>query len=121
MWEMGFFEVMFWLLLGHALGDFALQSDWMVRSKSPSAVQPSSSSKRPGLIWIHVLSAHALIHGGAVALITGSVWLGLAEFVAHWWIDYGKSNRLYGFHTDQFLHLGFKLLWAVYYVLFLVA
>lgn len=104
--------LVFWLLIGHAVCDYPLQTEWMVRSKVRRAVQPSSSSRRPDLIWIHVLSGHALIHGGAVALITGSIWLGLAETVAHWLIDFGKGERWYGFHTDQLLHIGCKFAWA---------
>lgn len=112
MLESSLVAVMFWLLVGHAVGDFALQTEWMVRSKNPTR-RRSAGSQRRDLIWIHVLSGHALIHGGAVALATGMVWLGIAETLAHWAIDYGKSNRLYGFHVDQFLHLGCKVLWAL--------
>lgn len=109
--EQGLIGVVFWLLVGHALGDFALQTEWMVRSKNPTRKRARGSG-RGDLVWVHVLSAHALIHGGAVALATGMVGLGIAETVAHWAIDYGKANRLYGFHADQLLHLACKLLWA---------
>lgn len=112
MLEQTIVAVFFWMLVGHALGDFALQSDWMVRSKSPRK-RVRATSERRDLIWIHVLTAHALIHGGAVALATGMVWLGILETMAHWLIDYGKSNRMYGFHVDQFLHLGCKVIWAL--------
>lgn len=117
MLEAGFFAVLFWLLVGHAVGDFALQTDWMVRAKNPNRPPPRSLSPRADLVWVHILTAHALIHGGAVALATGSAALGVAETVAHWVIDYGKSNRWYGFHVDQFLHLGCKLLWALGWLL----
>lgn len=108
-----FLQLMFWLLVAHVVSDFALQTEWMVRSKSRHALQPASSSRRPELIWLHVLTAHALIQGGAVALVTGSVALGVAECIAHWCIDFGKGERWYGFHIDQLLHLLCKLLWAV--------
>lgn len=113
MTEAGFIGVFFWLLVVHAVCDFPLQTEWMVRSKVPDARQPSSSSQRPELIWLHVLSSHCLIHAGGVALVTGSIWLGLAEFVAHWLTDFGKGRRLYGFHTDQFIHLACKVVWAL--------
>ncbi len=109
---MDFWPLLFWLLVAHALCDYPLQSEWMVRSKVRRAVQPSSSSRRPDLIWIHVLSAHAFIHGGAVAFVTQNLGLGLAETAAHWVIDYGKGERWYGFHTDQFLHILCKMAWA---------
>lgn len=110
---MTLFELVFWLLVAHAVADYAMQTEWMVRSKSRHALQPSSSSARPDLIWLHVLTAHSLIHGAGVALVTGQVWLGIAETVAHWIIDFGKSDHWYGFHTDQFLHIVAKLCWAV--------
>lgn len=100
------------MLAAHALGDFGLQTDWVAQFKNrhtPPA--QGTKSQRPDLIWIHVLSAHCLIHGGLVALITGYWWLGLAEFVCHWVIDYLKCEKKFGFHTDQFLHIGCKILW----------
>lgn len=104
-------EVAFWLLVGHAMGDFGLQSDWMARFKSRHNADSRIPSKRPDLIWIHVLGSHCMIHGGAVALATGSVTLGIMEMVAHFTIDYGKSEGWYGFHADQCLHLACKGLW----------
>ena len=112
MFEQTVVAVFFFMLVGHALGDFALQTEWMVRSKNPRR-RARATSERRDLIWIHVLTSHALIHGGAVALAPGSVALGIAETIAHWLIDYGKSNRYYGFHVDQFLHLGCKVIWAL--------
>lgn len=117
MFEQTLFIVFFWMLVGHALGDFALQSDWMVQNKNPRK-NKRKTADRGDLIWVHVLGAHAFIHGGAVALATGSVVLGAAETVAHWCIDYGKCNQYYGFHVDQFLHLGCKVLWAVCWLAF---
>jgi hypothetical protein len=40
------------------------------------------------------------------------VWLGLFETVAHWVIDFGKSEGWYGFHLDQILHVVCKIAWA---------
>lgn len=63
-------------------------------------------------MWPYALSAHALMHGAAVSLITGSVVLGLAETGAHWCIDFGKCENWYGIHLDQALHLACKVLWV---------
>lgn len=104
-------EMLFLLFVGHALGDFALQSDWMARFKNRHARQSAGSSQNPQLIWLHVLTAHCTIHAGFVYLITGSIWLGLAELIAHWALDYSKGERWIGFHTDQFGHLACKVLW----------
>ena len=115
--QLGFWGLLFWLMVGHSVADYPLQSEWMVHAKNRHTKQPSSSSKRPDLIWLHVLTAHAMVHGGFVALFTQNIWLGLAETVAHWFTDFGKSERWYGFHTDQFLHIAYKIVWAFIWVL----
>ncbi len=104
-------DVLFWLFVGHAVGDFGLQSDWMARYKNRHLQGASVFSSKPEWIWLEVLSAHCFIHAGAVALATGSIALGLLEFIAHWIIDYCKCEDWIGFHTDQFLHIACKLLW----------
>lgn len=106
-------ELFFLLLAGHALGDFGLQGDWVARHKSHKIKVASARSQRPDLIWVHVLGAHCLIHGGLVAIITGVWWLGLLETLAHMLIDYLKSDNRFGFHTDQALHVACKVLWTV--------
>ena len=100
-------ELIFWLLCGHALGDYALQGDTMAKSKHPS--NKGTDSYPP---WWHWLTAHAFIHGGLVALITKIWWLGILEAVCHWLIDLGKCNKLYNIHVDQTLHIVCKLVWA---------
>ncbi len=110
--EMNFWELLFWLLVVHAVADFPFQSEWMVTSKVRGSKHPESSSSRPDLIWIHVLSSHALVHAGGVALVTQNIWFGLAEFVAHWITDFLKGEGVFGFHTDQCLHIFYKILWA---------
>jgi hypothetical protein len=95
---------LFLLLAAHALCDYPLQGDFLARGKN-------HRNPLPGVPWYQCLAAHALIHGGAVALITGSVWLGVAETIAHAAIDYGKSEGAYGFNYDQYLHFLCKVLW----------
>ena len=100
--------VFFFLLCGHALVDFALQSEQMQQSKR--------RSENPRDWWI-VLSAHTLLHGGAVAIVLGSPLLGLFETVAHFCIDAGRGARWYGFRTDQALHVFCKVLWLTLFLL----
>lgn len=105
-------ELLFFLLAGHALGDFGLQGDWVARHKSHKVKVASGNNNHPELIWLHVLTAHCLIHGGLVALITGIWWLGVLETIAHIVIDFLKCDHRFGFHVDQALHIACKLLWA---------
>ncbi len=99
------------LLVGHALGDYALQTEFMVEAKSP----------RFGSIWPWVLGSHCLIHGFLVAIILNNPVLGLLELAAHFVIDLAKSNGLFGrgdfsFHVDQILHVACKALWVAMFV-----
>lgn len=93
------------LLAGHAVCDYPLQGDFLARCKNHRA-------SIAGVPWWHCLLAHALIHAGMVALVTGSAWLGLAELVAHTAIDYAKCDGRIGFNADQALHLACKLTWV---------
>ena len=106
---------LFYLIVGHALADFALQSGDMAKGKNrnifvdPLGLPPG---QKPMVIWPYWLTSHALIHGGAVSLITGIWWLGLLEFVVHWGIDFAKCENWTGIHTDQALHVVCKLVWV---------
>lgn len=96
----------FWLLVGHSLCDYPLQGDFLARAKNQHA-------PLPGIPWEIALAAHALIHAGAVAFLTGSILLGLAEFVAHTAIDWIKSELITDFAMDQMLHVACKVLWIL--------
>jgi hypothetical protein len=92
------------LLAAHALCDYPLQGDFLSRAKNRHAAMP-------GVPWWQAMGAHAMIHGGAVALITGVWWLGAAEAVAHFIIDDWKCSGKIGFNTDQLLHVLCKVAW----------
>lgn len=99
-------RLLFFLLVGHALCDYPLQGDFLARGKNHRA-------PIPGVPWWQCLLAHALIQGGMVTVVTGSLWLGLAEFILHGVIDYGKSEGWYSYNVDQLLHVLSKALWVV--------
>ena len=93
------------LLAGHALCDYPLQGDFLARGKN-------QTNPLPGVPWYQCLGAHALIHGGMVAVITGDVRLGMAETAIHAATDYAKCAGKLTFDQDQAIHYGCKLLWA---------
>ena len=102
---MTFLETLLLLIAAHAYFDYAGQGDFMAKAKNQEA-------PIPGVPWYQPLTAHAAIHGGAVGLITGSLWLGIAEFVVHWVTDHLKCHCFISYNTDQAVHVGCKVLWA---------
>lgn len=99
------FDLLAMLAMGHCLADYPLQTDRMAREKCPGCGVT--------IDWRWWLTAHGGVHGFVVALITGIPALGLAEWLLHSGIDYGKCRRYYSLAVDQGLHLLCKLLWAV--------
>lgn len=100
------------LFAGHAFADFPLQTDFIARGKNrnrpPQNIPPG---QKPMTVWPYMLTAHATIHGTFVGIITGIWWLGIAEAVAHWCIDFGKCENWYGIHADQIMHYVAKACW----------
>ena len=103
---LAFIHCVFWLFVGHALCDFPLQTQGMSRGKRPHFPEGANG------FWIVATTAHALIHAGAVAAVTGSVELGLLELWLHWSLDYRKARGHLSAPADQASHIACKLLWA---------
>lgn len=89
------------LLAAHWICDYPLQGDFLATAKSK------------GPLRVYHLIAHSGIHGGAVALITGNAWIGLAELILHTIIDENKVKGRISFVTDQTLHVLCKFLWLL--------
>ena len=94
------------LLLGHCLGDFPLQGDFLAGAKNPRL-------SMQGVPWWIALTAHSIIQAGIVGLVTGSLTFGIAEFLAHWIIDFAKCHNRFGFAFDQLLHVACKVIWIL--------
>ncbi|AGT11166.1 DUF3307 domain-containing protein [Paracoccus aminophilus] len=92
------------MVFGHMLGDYPLQGAFLSRAKN-------RSDPLPGTPWYQALAAHAIIQGGIVGIITGSLVLALLETVIHALIDDAKCRNKIGFNLDQLLHILCKLLW----------
>lgn len=101
-------------MAGHLVGDYIFQSDAVASGKNKHA-----DPRKFGVDWWYWMSAHAAFHGAIVGYITHNTWIGVAEFIVHWLIDYGKCEKWYQLHTDQILHTVSKLVWVV--LLFLMS
>lgn len=93
------------LFVAHALCDYPLQGPFLSAAKS--RVSPVA-----GFPWWQAMTAHATIHAGAVWLITGVWWLGVAELVAHFIIDDLKCHHRLSVNHDQALHIACKAVWV---------
>ena len=104
-------EIFIMLIGAHFVCDYVLQTDAIATGKNRN-IDPCKF----GVDWRYWMTAHAVTHGFGVGIVTGSVWLGVAECVAHWIIDAGKCDRYYGLHTDQILHLICKVVIILFMV-----
>lgn len=96
-------ETLALLVFAHFLADYPLQGDFLAKGKN--RVNPI-----PGIPFWHCLTAHAVIHGGFVGIITGSAWLGLAETIVHWFTDDAKCKGEISYNEDQAIHIICKML-----------
>jgi len=92
------------LIVGHALADYPLQGEFLAKAKNRFAPVP-------GVPWYQALGAHAVIHGGAVGVITGSIVLGVLEALSHMLIDDLKCGHRISYNVDQLLHVVCKFAW----------
>ena len=110
---LGLIELWAVLMIGHALADFSLQTEFMARAKNRHV--PHGYPDLPTrTLWVYCLTAHALVHAGAVWLITGNAAFGLAEFILHWLIDWMRiEGKRVNFHLDQALHIACKVIYVL--------
>jgi hypothetical protein len=109
------YALLFFLIAVHPLMDFALQSGTIAACKCRGSTHPAAK----GVPWYYWLTSHALIHGGSVGVVIrwfGYDWdtvalIAVLETVIHWCVDYGKCQKWYGIHMDQFCHIACKFVW----------
>jgi hypothetical protein len=100
-----FLTVLVLLCFGHSLADYPLQGQFLADGKNRHTAVGQ-------LFWPYHLSSHATIHAGFVLIITGSVYLALAEFVVHGITDWMKCEGKISMLIDQIVHYGCKIVWA---------
>lgn len=99
------FAIFFQLIVMHAIADFVLQPESMGAGKNRHHDMHNNRAGKNFPPWYYWLMAHALTHGGAVYLVTGSVILGMVETLLHGLIDFTKCEGRINFHQDQALHV----------------
>lgn len=60
------------------------------------------------------MSAHALIHGGVVGLLTGNIYFAVFETIIHFVIDVLKCEGYTNIHQDQAAHVVCKIIYSVF-------
>ena len=111
-------DALFLLVFGHALADFVLQPEAMGYGKNRNdKIHDTEHSLFPN--WWYWLTAHSLVHGGVVYLISATLLgasaallLGIVETVAHWLTDFSKCENWISVHQDQAIHISLKVLYA---------
>ena len=114
-----------WFL--HCLADFGLQSEAMARGKNKNLeLKNKERLVKEGIIkeeafkkcWGWWLSGHAGIHALLIMLVFPTFWyLGLIEFIAHYTLDYIKTNGKTNPHQDQMFHIILRIIYALVVVL----
>lgn len=94
-------KTILFLVFAHYLCDFGLQNDFIAKFKAPQSAP----------FWFHVMIGHCSMHALGVLLITQNPRLAIAEFCAHFVIDYFKCKQRLSFNQDQSLHILCKLAW----------
>lgn len=96
------------LVSGHFLCDYPLQGDFIGKFKNRHLSREAMGFP-PHIPWWHLMTAHAFIHAGMVAIITQRLDLAIIELVAHFIIDVLKCEGHTNIHIDQALHIWCKL------------
>jgi hypothetical protein len=106
-------QMFFWLVTGHFVMDYALQGSTMAAQKSPVPGGPRNEALARAVPWPYWMTTHALMHGGVVYVVTGSMTLGLLETAMHFATDVAKCCHKIDIHVDQAIHLACKVAWLV--------
>ena len=91
------------LIAGHFLCDYPLQGDFIGKFKNRNI------SRDFGIPWWHLMTAHAMIHAGMIAIITNRIDLSIIEFLIHFITDCLKCEKWIDIHVDQFIHILCKI------------
>ena len=74
-----------WLLVGHLVGDWAFQNEWMVRHKQEGLLN-RAVFVHCGVYTVVMLIALVVATRGSETIVQ-TAWFGLIVYVTHWLID----------------------------------
>jgi len=102
-------DLLFYLLLGHFFGDFALQTDRVAAEKQRSLKVLTYHVTLYSLVLMVFLYAGLLLNGQNTFLSITTIWVVVGVFIAHWIQDYLKAFKFNGakqaFYLDQAMHV----------------
>jgi len=111
-------DILFLLILGHLIGDYALQTDRMAKEKKDSKATLSLHVLTYVLcIWAMLMIYH-LLYNSDVFISSATIIFIAALYAQHWIQDFLKS-RLKScdkqvYYLDQVLHLGVLYLYRLF-------
>ena len=108
-----FLSMLLKLIMGHALADFVLQTEFIAVSKNRNT-PPKYLDAAHLPVWPYTLTAHALINAAVVWLITNSLLFASIELITHWLIDFLKCDKVLNLHEDQAFHIILKLIYSAF-------
>lgn len=104
-----------WLLLGHLLGDWVLQNDWMAKGKKKGLFTLAGAVHYAvytgvilGALWLSGVTGRGLgFYLGCGIFVFVSHWLIDATDSVEWWMRFYRQSRLEVVRVmvDQALHL----------------
>ena len=108
---MNYWHLLYWLLIGHAVADYALQIPFKSPRRNPETYPDSIYGP-----WWWGMLAHSAINGAFVSLLTGNIAYGMVETVLHFLLDWAKCLGKINAVEDQAGHILSKVLVAGFYV-----
>ena len=111
-------DILFFLMLGHLFGDFALQTDNMATHKKKSLVILTYHVIIYTIcLWGFFIFYSLLYQSGLFLRIATIIFLGIV-FILHWLQDFIKSrhnnNSKQAYYLDQALHIAVLYIYRIF-------
>jgi hypothetical protein len=111
-------DILFFLILGHLVGDYALQTDFMAENKGKSPLVLSAHvAIYVASLWAFFMFYSILYQPGLFFKLATLLFLGFV-YIEHWLQDYLKnrhkecSKQMY--YLDQVLHISILYFYRIF-------